>query len=651
MILSCLSHPEFHRRALVWLLRAMAYVALVMCGAAQSQNLSPSRNSNPQIESASAGKRVALVIGNNTYQTVGTLEKAVNDADAMGRALTAAGFKTSRVINATRNQMNAAINQFVEDVSAGGVGVVFYAGHGVQVGNQNFLIPTDLQNINREADIADQGISLQNVQDKLADAKARFVLLVIDACRDNPLPKRAGRSLGGSRGLAQAGSAEGQMVLFSAGAGQQALDKLSPRDTNPNGVFTREFLPWVNRPGVSIREAVQNVRSAVRASARSAQHEQFPALYDQVDGNFYFVPGSGASVAAAQPSPVSAPLAAPLPSAQPVPAPVAIDPAEAAYWAEVKRLDDLAAYSAYIAAYPSGRYLADAREAIAQDKRKQEAQARLAEDQAWAKAEAGATEASYSAYLRAYPNGRFAPLAKLKQERLLATLNSEAGKVFKDCADCPEMVVIPAGSFQMGGTRRDEVPVHTVMIDRAFALGRTEVTQGQWQAIMGNNPSNFTSCGLDCPVDNVSWDDAQAFIRKLNMKTRKTYRLPSEAEWEYACRAGGREKFCGSANPDAVGWYNANSNGRIHQVAQKQANAFGLFDMSGNVWEWVQDVWHVTYVGAPSDGGPWETNGDQGYRVMRGGAQDDSSEASRRVRDSQRSPKLLNGFRLARMLP
>src|SRR5208283_145707 len=119
-----------------------------------------------------------------------------------------------------------------------------------------------------------------------------------------------------------------------------------------------------------------------------------------------------------------------------------------------------------------------------------------------------------------------------------AANNPQEGTTFRDCPDCPEMVVIPAGSFDMGSSKGNEQPVHRVTITKAFLMGKTEVTQGQWRAIMNNNPSSFNNCGDNCPVEIVSWDEVQEFIEKLNAKTGKQYRLPSEAEWEYACRAG-----------------------------------------------------------------------------------------------------------------
>lgn len=266
--------------------------------------------------------RHALVIGNNAYRSTAPLEKAGNDALAMGKSLERVGYRTTVLIDANRRQMNTAINRFVENITGGGEGVLFFAGHGVQINNQNFLLPVDIDNPRHEADVGDQAISLQSVQDKLAQAHPRFTLLVIDACRNNPLPQRAGRSLGGTRGLALASSAEGQMVIFSAGANQLALDKLHAHDNNPNGLFTRELLPWLEKPGVSVRQAMLEVRRSVHSKAKEVNHDQFPAVYDQVLGDFYFLPKSAvtASVRPVQPDvPMPSTAAAETtPSARPV---------------------------------------------------------------------------------------------------------------------------------------------------------------------------------------------------------------------------------------------------------------------------------------------------------------------------------------------
>jgi len=258
----------------------------------------------------------------------------------------------------------------------------------------------------------------------------------------------------------------------------------------------------------------------------------------------------------------------------------------------------------------------------------------------------------------------FVPLqAHAKDERKPAAkekggASMVAGKIFKDCADCPEMVVIPAGSFDMGASNGDdnEKPVHRVTIGKAFALGKTEVTQGQWKAIMGDNPSKYINCGDNCPVEMVNWDDAKAFIQKLNEKTGKKYRLPSEAEWEYACRAGGAHTYCGGDNPDSISWYGGlakpagNSGNTTNPVAAKQANAFGLYDMSGNVWEWVEDSYHENYQGAPTDGSAWQ--GEEGsLRVPRGGSWSYLQPAAKRGGSEPKFRFGTIGFRLARSLP
>ena len=222
------------------------------------------------------------------------------------------------------------------------------------------------------------------------------------------------------------------------------------------------------------------------------------------------------------------------------------------------------------------------------------------------------------------------------------------------------MVSLPPGGFEMGanGGYDNERPVRRVTIGKAFAMGKTEVTQGQWKAVMGNNPSKFSNCGDNCPVENVSWNDAKEFIQKLNAKTGKQYRLPSEAEWEYACRAGSKQEYCGSDDINSVAWYGAysdpvgNSAKTTNPVATKQANAWGLYDMSGNVWEWVEDSYHDNYNGAPTDGSVWQ--GDGAKRVLRGGTwsfKPQNARAANRDRVVPAIRSYYSGFRLARTLP
>jgi len=182
-----------------------------------------------------------------------------------------------------------------------------------------------------------------------------------------------------------------------------------------------------------------------------------------------------------------------------------------------------------------------------------------------------------------------------------------------------EFVWIDPVTFRMGSDDKDadEKPAHMVTLSKGFYLQTTEVTQRQWEAVMGTNPSHFK--GPDRPVESVSWEDAQEFLKKLNVKEKDSrYRLPSEAEWECACRAGGQEPD-EAANLDEVAWWGKNSNGATHPVGQKKPNAWGLFDMRGNVWEWVED-WYDSGAYANSrrldPAGP----GSGGSRVVRGGS-------------------------------
>jgi formylglycine-generating enzyme required for sulfatase activity len=266
---------------------------------------------------------------------------------------------------------------------------------------------------------------------------------------------------------------------------------------------------------------------------------------------------------------------------------------------------------------------------------------------------------------------------KIYQWEGIAGPEQEIGKVFKDCTDCPVMVILPEGSVDLVSAASKDTagaswnllksPVaavvdvlikpadaglglfrdpeakntaHRITIPKPIAMGKFEVTQAEWRAVMGSNPPElkFTNCGDTCPVENVSWNDVQEFIQKLNAKTGKQYRLPTEAEWEYACYGGVQSEYCGGNDLDAVGWADSPFSGKTHPAGQKQANGYGLYDMTGNVWEWTNDCWEGDCTERVRRGGAWEADPQQSRAAYRYGA----SSARRGY---------AFGFRLAKTLP
>jgi hypothetical protein len=236
-------------------------------------------------EPVTYANRKALVIGNDLYKHVPKLNNAGADAEAMAKSLEAVGYKVSKHLNLDEKRFKQAVRDFRQNLNGGDEVLFFFAGHGVQLGNANYLLPTDVQG-DHEDQVKDDAILLQKVLDDLEEKKTKFALAVIDACRDNPF-KGKGRAIGG-RGLAPTSAATGQMIMFSAGSGQQALDRLGDTDKDKNGLFTRIFVKEMLKPGLSVDRVLRNVRTEVVRLARSVGHEQTPALYDQAIGEFYF---------------------------------------------------------------------------------------------------------------------------------------------------------------------------------------------------------------------------------------------------------------------------------------------------------------------------------------------------------------------------
>ncbi len=274
---------------------------------------------------AQAIQRLALVIGNDSYQNVQGLQNARADARAMKKVLEESGFQVTLLLDADDRAMKAAERTLKGRVAGGDEVIFYFSGHGVQLDTGNYLLPVDIHGQSQDQ-VKDEALGLQRVLDDLQDQKAGFSLAIIDACRDNPF-KGTGRGIG-SKGLAPSNPATGQMVFYSAGAGQEALDRLSDDDHDPNGLFTRVLLTQIRKEGVPVDRLLHMVRDEVVRLAKTVGHEQVPSLYDSSIGDFYFrPPAGGAGVARAQTAPApepepSAPTAAGAP-----PAPAALDTA------------------------------------------------------------------------------------------------------------------------------------------------------------------------------------------------------------------------------------------------------------------------------------------------------------------------------------
>lgn len=244
------------------------------------------------VVSAKAEQKLALVVGIDTYENIEPLRKARNDARAVGETLEGLEFEVKTLIDPTRRELNRVFAEFTYRIQPGDVVVFFFAGHGIGMDGRNYLLPADAPSPGPgdKLFVASESIAADEIADVFAARGARLTFLILDACRNNPYPNEGARSAGGTQGLMRMDPAVGTFVLFSAGTGQVALDRLSNTDPDPNSVFTRALLPRLSQPGLTIHELVQEVRLDVRNLAERVRHDQFPAYYDQLSGSFSFNP-------------------------------------------------------------------------------------------------------------------------------------------------------------------------------------------------------------------------------------------------------------------------------------------------------------------------------------------------------------------------
>ena len=255
-------------------------------------------------------KRVALVVGINIYDNLARnqqLEKARNDARGVAAALKDVGFQVIFAEDASRTAFLRAWQRFLDTVAPGDVTAVFFSGHGVEINGSNYLLVRDVpQAADGEEVLKNSGLRLQSLMDRLKEQRPQVSIFIVDACRNNPYVSQGGkRSLGSARGLKPEEPPKGALIMMSAGAGQEALDSLSADDPNPNSIYTRTLLPLLKEPGLEITDMAKRLRGNVEALAATVRHEQRPAFYHELSGDFFLVPAA-ATAAASGPGPSEA---------------------------------------------------------------------------------------------------------------------------------------------------------------------------------------------------------------------------------------------------------------------------------------------------------------------------------------------------------
>lgn len=243
---------------------------------------------------AEAARKLALVIGINNYSEVPKLQKAVGDAQAMGDALSKIGFQVTTALDMDRRGLNLALSKLYASIEPGDTVLVHYSGHGIQLGGENFLLPADVpapNDANAEL-LKSESLSLLTLIDTISGKGAGATILIVDACRDNPFAKSGQRSIGATRGLANVSTAKGTFVMYSAGVGQTALDRLGDTDSEPTSVYTRVLASRLAQPGIKLRDLAASVRDNVEQMGKSVGHEQRPAYYDDLAEDFSLAPGA-----------------------------------------------------------------------------------------------------------------------------------------------------------------------------------------------------------------------------------------------------------------------------------------------------------------------------------------------------------------------
>ncbi len=609
-----------------------------------------------------AEKRIALVIGNGAYANAPGLPNPPHDADDVAAALKDMDFEVIRGVNLDQAGMQDAVIRFARAAASADVGVFYYSGHAMQFNGVNYLMPVDA----RLADEADlyRFTRVDDVLGYLQQVKA-LKILVLDSCRDNPLAETLKRSIGLTRaaslprGLAKLEAPTGMIISYSTQAGRTASD-----GAGRNSPYTAAFLRHIEKPG-EIGEIFRDISADVY---QATGEMQLPELSLSIIGKFYLK------------GPVSVALNVP-----PRPA----DPCAAAldHWKSAESIGTVAAFEDHLARFPACAFAGLAKARI-------DALGRKAATVAPPPAAVPPVSPVTPPPGKATPTVAATPppasscgstgvvtvsLSSLRGAKPLTT-GEECGlkprDVFRECDKCPEMVVVPAGSFVMGSgdakARPTELPRHQVTFARPFAVGKFHVTRDQFMAFVAESGYDVGPCmtelNLDVskagnhPVVCVNVKDANAYTAWLSIRTGQAYRLLTESEHEYATRAGTvTEWFWGDNRADSkIYAHCADCTGNIANMVRAtlpvgsfKPNGFGLYDMLGNAYQFMQDCYQASFDGAPADGSARGGGGICPLRVIRGGSWEKTLDWARSAsRFLQGAGMRTNeiGFRVARSL-
>ena len=616
---------------------------------------------------AQAERRVALIIGNADYTKAPDLRNPVNDARSMAKRLKELGFELSggsHYENVTRVEMARLVRRFSSEVGRDDTAFIFYAGHGIGAHGTNWMVPTDDSDIQTALDLPDFAISVSSLMERLERRQGGTNIVMLDACRDNPLPSDT-RSSGATRGLGRMKAPNGTFIAYAADPGQVAFD-----GEGNNGLFTESLMRALEQPDRPLYEILRAVRRDVRRKTSGAQT---PWTEESLNDEFFFVqPREEAPVRVAALQPQTEPVAPPPAAAPQASGWLNTAPAAPAASAEPQQPVAVQSPAPIVSAPPALQSLEQAAPAQSEPVVAMVSPARttgqsatsVAPEPAAVAAAPAAPEPVRVAAATVTPPSTSAPAAPRVDTALLA---STVG----------EMVAINPTPFQI--MQASGAAGTTVRIAHRFALGKFEVTFDMWDACvddggcLGYRPKDDGEGRGERPVMNVEWKHTQAFLEWANRRLGLTgqpdaLRLPTEAEWEYAARAGSSSIFYFGDDQDDIcrhgnvmDYYGGryfpifpavdcdDDYVRPAPIGSYAPNGFGLHDMIGNVAEWTQDCWSRKYGTVPSDGSAYVAQRCD-YHVTRGGSwMVTPKNMAERARGYKGTENL--GFRVARTLP